>query len=67
MKCIVSWINFYDNVLKMKRVEAPTIREAINTVLEEALFESENLEDIQNEAFDMDMMVNVLEDNDEDS
>lgn len=60
---IVGAINFFDNNLKLEKISAENEIEAINkhSMINGFSFESKTLEEAKVEAFDMDMMVDVIE------
>lgn len=60
---IVGAINFFDNDLKLEKISAENEIEAISkhSMINGFSFESKTLEEIKVEAFDMDMMVDVIE------
>lgn len=58
---IVGAINFFDNDLKLEKISAENEIEAINKhSMVNGSFESKTLEEAKVEAFDMDMMVDVI-------
>lgn len=60
---VVGVINFFDNILKLEKISAENEIEAINShsMINGYSFESKDIENIKQEAFDMDMMVDVIE------